>query len=309
MNHNYYRVRLGTGGMHVEQCLREGFIGVDYGLDIDLTGRLPDHWKEFNREFIPELQARFPGKSKVAAGLQCGGIWSLSKGLTIGDIVISPGDNDHFHVGEVTGEYIYAPDGPLCHRRPVHWKQTVVSKEDLTPELWASMRVPTTVVGLEKHKDILDQLLTGVPPVPKIIATSEDIEDPLAFAMEKHLEDFLVSNWAQTSLGRDFNIIEEDGELVGQQYLTDSGPLDILALSKDGKRLLVVELKRGRASDVVVGQILRYMGFVESELAEEGQTVEGVVIALEDDPRLQRALQMVPIVRFMRYEIQFRLVD
>ena len=30
-----------------------------------------------------------------------------------------------------------------------------------------------------------------------------------------------------------------------------------------GQRLLVVELKRGRASDVVVGQILRYVGYVQ----------------------------------------------
>ena len=79
--------------------------------------------------------------------------------------------------------------------------------------------------------------------------------------MEKHLEDFLVENWASTDLGTTYDIYEEDGELVGQQYPTDTGPLDILAISKDKKRLLVVELKKGRASDVVVGQTLRYMGY------------------------------------------------
>ena len=31
--------------------------------------------------------------------------------------------------------------------------------------------------------------------------------------------------------------------------------MDILAISKDKSELLVVELKKGRASDVVVGQI------------------------------------------------------
>jgi RecB family endonuclease NucS len=44
-------------------------------------------------------------------------------------------------------------------------------------------------------------------------------------------------------------------------------PIDILAVSKDGTCLLVVELKRGRASDVVVGQALRYIGYVQDELA------------------------------------------
>ena len=77
---------------------------------------------------------------------------------------------------------------------------------------------------------------------------------------------------------------------IWKQYPTDTGPIDILAISKDGKKLLIVELKRGRASDAVVGQILRYMGYVRDELAEPGQTIHGVIIALEDDPKFKRAL-------------------
>ena len=74
-----------------------------------------------------------------------------------------------------------------------------------------------------------------------------------------------------------------------------------MAVSKDKNRLLVVELKRGRASDHVAGQVLRYMGYVKDELAEPDQTIEGVIIGTEDDPKLQRALSMMPNVRFMRY--------
>lgn len=72
--------------------------------------------------------------------------------------------------------------------------------------------------------------------------------------------------------------------------------------------MLVVELKKGRARDVVVGQLLRYMGFVRDELAEPNQTVRGVVIALDEDQRLRRALAMVPEIDFYRYEVSFRLV-
>ncbi len=126
--------------------------------------------------------------------------------------------------------------------------------------------------------------------------------------MERHLEDFLVQNWAQTELGKKYDIYQEDGEIVGQQYLSDTGAIDILAVSKDKKELLVVELKKGRASDVVVGQVLRYMGFVQDELAEEGQTVRGVVIAMEDDQRIRRALSMVPLLTFYRYQVSFKLL-
>jgi restriction system protein len=125
--------------------------------------------------------------------------------------------------------------------------------------------------------------------------------------MERHLEDFLVENWDQTELGAKYDIYVEDGEMVGQQYQTDTGPIDVLAISKDKKVLLVVELKKGRASDSVVGQTLRYMGYV-TELAEAGQEVRGAIIALEDDSRLRRAIQMTPAIDFYRYEVQFRLL-
>jgi restriction system protein len=39
-------------------------------------------------------------------------------------------------------------------------------------------------------------------------------------------------------------------------------------------------LKRGRVSDNVVGQILRYMGYVKEVLAEKNQEVLGVIIGL-----------------------------
>jgi restriction system protein len=127
------------------------------------------------------------------------------------------------------------------------------------------------------------------------------------FALERHLEDFLVQNWRNTELARRYDIYEEDGELVGQQYETDTGRIDVLAVSKDRKEILVVELKKGRVSDTVVGQIQRYMGYVKEELAEEGQAVKGVIIALEDDIRLRRALSVAPNIEFYRYKVRFEL--
>ena len=135
-----------------------------------------------------------------------------------------------------------------------------------------------------------------------------DIENPVAFVLEKHLEDFLVANWVQTELGRRYDIFEDDGEIIGQQFATDTGNMDILAISKDRRELLVVELKKGQAADKVVGQILRYMGYAAQELAEEGQTVKGIIIAQEDDLRLRRALSVTPNVSFYRYQVSFKLI-
>jgi restriction system protein len=99
----------------------------------------------------------------------------------------------------------------------------------------------------------------------------------------------------------------ENGELAGQQYPSDTGPIDILAISKDKKTLLVVELKRGRVSDAVVGQIQRYMGYVKDELADKEQEVKGVIIGLDDDVRIKRALSVTRNIDFFKYEVSFKL--
>ena len=62
-----------------------------------------------------------------------------------------------------------------------------------------------------------------------------------------------------------------------------------------------------RASDSVVGQIQRYMGYVMEELAEEGQQVKGVIIALDDDRKIRRALSVNNNIEFYRYQVNFKL--
>lgn len=167
-----------------------------------------------------------------------------------------------------------------------------------------------TVSDISRYHDEIERLVGDASLLARapIMVGDPDIEDPAAFAMEQHLEAFLVANWSQTVLSKEFSIYEEDGDPVGQQYATDTGPIDVLAISKDKRRLLVVELKRGRASDVVVGQVLRYMGFVKEQVAEDDQTVEGAIIALDEDPKLRRALIPVPSITFYRYQVSFKLI-
>jgi restriction system protein len=309
---NYYRVMLGRKSAHAAECFAEGFIGVEFGLHEDLSRKLPDEWRAFNREYIPVVMAANPGKTKIGAGLACGMLWTVAKGISAGDYVLCPDGTGTYRIGEVTGEYYYAGNSPLPHRRKVRWLEGMIARSAMTEALRNSTGSVGTVVGPiadANYREELERLVGGISqPTSTVVATDPVIEDPVAFAMEKHLEDFLVQNWSQTILSTEFTIYEEDGEAVGQQYGTDAGPIDILAISKDRKRLLVVELKRGRASDVVVGQVLRYMGFVKEQIAEHDQAVEGAIIALEDDQRLKWALLAVPTITFYRYQVSFKLI-
>ncbi len=297
---------LGKKSVHAEECFKGNFIGADFGMDIDFAGKLPENWRVFNQQFIPVYQQKFPDKSKVSAGLACGALWTISKGIQVGDIVLCPNGSGSYLVGEVLDSYSYHAGEVLPHRRTVRWYPKTVERADMSLELRNSTGSIGTVSNVTAYAEEIERLIAGNTPAT-LISTDETVEDPSVFALEKHLEDFLVQNWKQTELGKNYNIYEEDGELVGQQYPSDTGPIDILAISKNKKELLVVELKKGRASDVVIGQVQRYMGFVLEELVEKDQKVKGVIIALEDDIKIRRALAVTQNIEFYRYQVSFKL--
>ena len=303
---NYYRIILGSGNIYAEQMYNEGYVGVSFLPEIDLKGRLHENWRDFNKEFISIYLKKFPEKSRVAAGLACGSIWTVSKGLQIGDIVLSPDGEGAYYIGEVEGDYEYHKDIVLPHRRKVKWYEKKIQRTEMSESLQNSTGSIGTVCNISGYSEEIDNLLEGNNQrVVRVL--DETVEDVSSFVLEKHLEDFLVENWDKTVLGKNYNIYEEEGELVGQQFPTDTGPIDILAISKDKKELLVVELKKGKINDVVVGQLQRYMGYVKDELAEKDQTVKGVIIALEDEIGLRRALSVTNNIEFYRYEIDFKL--
>lgn len=302
----FYRVSLGKSGVNAAQAKSEGWVGTGWMSNIDLTGAFPSEWRDFNKKYIPIAMDTDGIKSRVGAGLACGMTWTVSKGLEEGDFVLSTtADGSSFQIGRVAGPYFYARGQVQPHRRPVEWQDTLIAKSQLSEDLLRSISAGT-VQDFTNFSDEL-QPYTVTSEEVRLITNRQDTENPFTFVMEKYLEDFLVTNWRHTELGKDFEIFEVDGEIVGQQYPSDTGPIDILAISKDKKTLLVVELKRGKVSDVAVGQIQRYMGFVKEELLEPGQTVRGVIIGLDDDKRIQRALSVAENIDFYTYQVNFKL--
>lgn len=129
------------------------------------------------------------------------------------------------------------------------------------------------------------------------------------FGLEKHLQDFLRDNWAETeTLGSEWALFQDEtGPDAGYEYQTAVGRIDLLAEHKVEDRWLVIELKRGQTSDETVGQVLRYIGAVREEVAGDGDTIEGLIIARDIDDKLRFALSEVPSVSLRRYEVEFHL--
>jgi len=303
---NYYRIMLGAKSIFSKEARDGNFIGAGWFGEINLSKELSDNWREFNQKFIPLYLKENPDKTRVGAGLACGMLHTISKGILIGDIVLCPDGKRNYYIGEVTGDYEYHAGQNLPHQRPVRWFTKTINVEEMSDSLRKSAGSIGTVSDVSKYAEEIESLMSGSRPA-SITTTDETIEDPSLFALEKHLEDFLVENWHHTELGKRYDIYKVDGEVVGQQYPSDTGPIDILAISKDKKEILVVELKRGRVSDVVIGQIQRYMGYVKEELAEKNQSVKGAIIAFEDDIKIHRALAVAPNIEFYTYKIHFDL--
>jgi len=296
----------GAKSAYVDKCLNEKFIGVDFGITEDISDYLSDDIKPFKERYRKIYLEKRPHKSKVAAGLACGTIWTVCYNLKKGDILLCPDGKGEYLVGEMESNYYYVPGEILPHRRKVNWYKTPIRRMDMSEALRNSSGSALTSIDISKYAEELELLIKG-DKSPTITSSDSSVENASEFALEKHLEDFLVKNWRSTSLGKKYDIYELEGEIVGQQFPSDTGPIDILAISKDKNTFLVVELKKGRVSDSVVGQIQRYMGYVKEDLAEPYQKVKGVIIGFDDDLRIQRALSVTNDIDFYKYKVDFKL--
>ncbi len=170
-------------------------------------------------------------------------------------------------------------------------------------------------ITLWQLDEIVGWISLGNPPIGageeenEIMSTKidEEIESYEDFGLESHLEDFLVENWEKLEFGKNYSIIEEDGDVVGQQYTTPIGRIDILAKSKDNKEWLVIELKKGRIGDQVVGQLLRYIGWIKKNKAGDGEKVKGLIIVGEKDDKLTYSVSAVDSIDLMTYSVSFKL--
>ncbi len=128
------------------------------------------------------------------------------------------------------------------------------------------------------------------------------------FGLERHLQEFLRDNWRQTELGQEWAIYGEQGdEEAGYEYPCSIGRIDLLAKHKSEPRWLVLELKRNQTSDETVGQLLRYIGWVKSHLAEDGETVQGLIICREADDKIRYALSTLDNIDLRLYRVEFHL--
>ncbi len=127
----------------------------------------------------------------------------------------------------------------------------------------------------------------------------EDIEEEShQFAAEADLRNVLAANLACIETGLQ---LYQDGNVSGMEFPISQGRIDILAIDK-ANNYVVIELKLSRGRNKALGQLLYYMGWVDSNLGKA--PCRGMIIAKDIPPDLVLAVKRASGVSLFRYRLQ-----
>jgi len=155
---------------------------------------------------------------------------------------------------------------------------------------WGERKIAFWLRLKDRYEDFLAGRVGTVPDV-------EEIDEDRAFAAETDLRDFLASNLDRVEAGLQ---LYREGERSGVEFPVEDGRIDILARDKTG-RFVVFELKVSRGRNKALGQILYYMGWVDSHLGKG--PCRGIIIAKDISDDLILATRRAQGVSLFRYKL------
>jgi hypothetical protein len=159
----------------------------------------------------------------------------------------------------------------------------------------------------EIRKDETGKLIvaqTGFDELPEV--EQEPIAEEQAFPVERHLRDFIVENISTIKVDNaKLRLYTDENGRDGVEYPTEVGPIDILAIDEKGD-FVVFELKLSRGNDGAFGQLSRYVGWVEINIAKN-KKVKGIIIAKSMDDKLRYAASISPKIKLFEYDLMFKI--
>ena len=133
--------------------------------------------------------------------------------------------------------------------------------------------------------------------------TSEGLSQQTGFAYESDLRDFLAKNLTIIESG--LRLYQDEG-INGIEFPVGGRFIDLLAIDKHNN-YVVIELKVSKGYDRVIGQLLRYMAWIEKNQAEPAQKVRGIIIARDISDDLHLATSKILDVELFEYDLSVSL--
>lgn len=174
-----------------------------------------------------------------------------------------------------------------------------------------SIEVEIGNIGTAKVK--FDSRMEAIIEREEFEERREQSEDLLITpSLESMLEDFISQNLSKLEFG--LKLYKDDDGILGRQYDTDVGVIDLLCLDTNNN-YVVIELKKGKETDRVVGQISRYIGWVKEKIAKNSQEVRGIIIvhrptdSYPKDDKLFYAVKSNAKLELRYYEISLNFFE
>lgn len=241
-------------------------------------------------------------------------LWNFYHEISIGDIIIArKGLKKMIGFGEVSGRPYYSEKEGERRTPQAEYKYSNFIKVS-----WTSKEIDYdeyefgqfTILQITKAK--FDDLTKNKTEI--ILEDDFEIHPKVQeFAIEKYLEEFILHNFDSIFQGTLTLLRDENGKpnqhVIYSDNLKELGRIDILALDPKDNTYVIIELKKGKSSDKVVGQLSRYMGWVKENLCEHDESVRGLIICKEKDKKLEYALKVQPNMNVKFYTINFKLKD
>ena len=310
----YHRIVLGKGNISRDIAKSKNYIGVDFDVEINLSDKSPEGLDTFLRIYFTEKNQELTNQQ---IGARVGTVGRFIFNTNIDDLVFINTGERSFNIFKITSDYFYSEINVFPHCKSVEFISTI-PYENIPNRILNAFGAIGTLVELSNTEDILlmENVLRGNTNPNNVEQINLEHENDKSFYLEKELENFIIHNWSHISDFKGYTVLgDKDSDIYGKQYDTKKvGILDILAINTTEKKLLVIELKR-KSGDAVVGQILRYISFIEEDFLTKDfykkYVVLGLIVTdqLENRERTQIAysIKKLPFIQHKSYKIKFEL--
>jgi hypothetical protein len=145
-------------------------------------------------------------------------------------------------------------------------------------------------------------------------APAAEIESVLKHSLGHSDSEVAYENILQHCCVRDPSCIErgltiyQKRRIRGVEFDVGGRFIDILAVDAKGS-LVVIEFKRSRGHEQVLGQVSRYMGWIRKHIAKPDQQVRAIIIARHVTGDLRLAAAEHPNIQLKEYDVRIDIKE
>lgn len=148
------------GGSFTQDFLKREYVGIGWSElgDVKQLSSRADIEKQY--------ETVYPKDSKMRRAINVGQVNRFINGISIGDVVLSPGVGKAMHVGRVVGKAVSLDNERYRYQRKIDWSLPTLPREELSQTLQNTLRSMLSCYEIKRNNEVLVKL--GI--------VSEDVE-------------------------------------------------------------------------------------------------------------------------------------